>query len=258
MFGFKSRRRRRLSGRAFPPEWLGIIQRNVPYFRLLSTEDRKELQGDILVFLGEKRFEGCGGLRITDEIKVTVAAQACILLLHRKSNYYPRLRSILVYPHAYVARNVRRDKVGVVHEQVDLRGGESWHHGAVVLSWDDVKRSAADLHDGHNVVLHEFAHQLDQEGGVANGAPVLSRRSMYVAWARILGGEYRKLLKDIEQHRRNVIDEYGATNPAEFFSVVTECFFERPVQLRKKHPQLYEELQLFYCQDPAAVHGGRN
>lgn len=248
----KNRRRRRLRGRPFPPAWLEIIRRNVPYYRLLPGGDRKELLGDVLVFLGEKRFEGCGGLEMTDEIRVTIAAQACILLLHRENSDYPRLESVLVYPRAYVARGVKRmDGAGMLREGDEVRGGESWLRGAVVLSWDDVKKSARDVNGGHNVVFHEFAHQLDQESGAANGAPVLPRSSMYVAWARVLGREYGRLLKDVERHRRTDIDAYGATNPAEFFAVVTECFFEKPVELRERHPGLYKELKLFYRQDPA-------
>lgn len=256
MFGLKNRRRKRLLAGSFPPAWLAIIRSNVPYYRMLPEEDRKELLGDILVFLAEKRFEGCGDLEITDEIRVTIAAQACILLLHRGNDDYPCLKSILVYPHAYVARGVSRGRGGMITEGDEVRGGESWRRGALVLAWDHVKKSAADIHDGHNVVLHEFAHQLDQEDGLANGAPTLQRKSMYVAWARILGKEYGQLLKDIELRHRTDIDAYGATSPAEFFAVVTECFFEKPVQLRRKHPELYEQLRLFYRQDPAEVWGG--
>jgi Mlc titration factor MtfA (ptsG expression regulator) len=125
--------------------------------------------------------------------------------------------------------------------------------GTLVLSWEDVKRSAADIHDGHNVVLHEFAHQLDAEDGATDGAPRLPKRSMYVAWARVLSQEYEQLLRDLEHHRRDCIDAYGATNPAEFFAVVTECFFEKPAQMKKKHPELYEQLKLFYRQDPGLL-----
>lgn len=254
MFNFRERRRQRLRRQPFPSGWLGVINRNVPYYRALPEPDRKELLGHVLVFLAEKRFEGCGGLEITDEIRVTIAAQACVLLLHRENtDYYPRLRSILVYPRAYRARAVRTEPGGVVHEETTLRGGESWREGAVVLSWDDIKRNAADIHDGHNVVFHEFAHQLDQEDGAADGTPVLPRSSMYVAWARVLGAGYRELLDAVERHRRTVIDQYGGTSPAEFFAVLTECFFKNPLPLRRKHPALYEQLKLFYRQDPARL-----
>ncbi len=253
MFGFKNRRRKRIRARTFPPGWLEIIQQNVPYYRRLPESDRRELQGAIQVFLDEKRFEGCGGLEITDEIKVTIAALASILLLHRENDDYPLLQSILVYPRAYVARGKKSTLGGLIQESVDLRGGESWRQGAVVLSWDDVKKTASDIHDGHNVALHEFAHQLDQEDGDANGAPILKNHSRYLAWARVLGEEYHHLLVAIENHRRTDIDTYGATNPAEFFAVITELFFEKPVRFKRRHPELYRQLQLFYRQDPAIL-----
>ena len=198
-------------------------------------------------------FEGCGGLELTDEIKVTIAAQACLLLLHRETDYYPRLITILVYPHAYVAKSIEPIGGGVVLEGETARLGEAWKDGVVVLSWDDVRQGASDLHDGHNVVLHEFAHQLDQQDGSADGAPILEHRSQYVTWARVLSDEYDQLRRDTEKGRTDVLDEYGATNPAEFFAVATECFFEKPIQLRRKHPQLYEELKAYYRQDPARL-----
>jgi len=232
-------------------EWLAIIRENVPYVDTLTSEDQSELQGLIQVFLAEKRFEGCAGLEITDEIRLTIAAQACVLLLHRETDFYPKLRSILVYPHAYVADGSHRDDEHIVTEGPEARLGESSARGSIVLSWDDVCRGAFDVHDGHNVVFHELAHQLDQEGSGGRGAPVLPTRSMYLAWARVLGEEYTALLDDLEHHRQTLIDSYGATNPAEFFAVVTELFFEKPQQLKERHPALYEQLRGFYQQDPA-------
>ncbi|KHE93595.1 Protein MtfA [Candidatus Brocadiaceae bacterium S225] len=251
MFGFRQRRRKRLRMAPFPADWLIIVERNVPIYRYLPEADQKELQSHILIFLDEKKFEGCGGLEINDEIKVTIAAQACILLLHRKTNYYHALKSIVVYPTAYVAHESRPVGNGIVAEGESVRLGESWHRGAVVLSWNDVLYGAADIHDGHNVVFHEFAHQIDHDGSESQGSPVMEKRSMYLAWARILGAEYARLRKDNEHGRRTVMDRYGATNPAEFFAVATECFFEKPLQLKQKHPELYEEFMLYYQQDPA-------
>lgn len=255
MFGGKQKRRDSTRAIPLPPAWLQVIERNVPFYRCLPEADQRELQGHIQVFLAEKRFEGCGGLQITDEIKVTISAQACVLLLHRDTDYYPTLNSILVYPGAYRAHQSMSIGTGMILESTAVRLGESWQRGAVILSWDDVLQGAADIHDGHNVVLHEFAHQLDQEGGEAKGSPVLERRSMYVAWARILGAEYVQLQKDVQKGHRSVLDDYGATNPAEFFAVATECFFEKAIPLKKKHPELYEELKLYYRQDPAQFRG---
>jgi len=250
VFGLRERRRRRLRAAPFPAAWREIVARGFPLFDRLTAADQAELLGHIQVFLDEKKFEGCGGLEITDEIRVTIAAQACLLLLHREPHYYPRLVSILVYPHPYVAKATRRLPGGIVDESESGRLGESWVEDVVVLAWDAVRAGASDAGDGHNVVLHEFAHQLDQEDGTSNGAPILEHRSRYVAWARILGAEFEALRRADERGRPTDIDAYGATNPAEFFAVVSEAFFERPASLKKKHPALFEELQLFYRQDP--------
>lgn len=218
---------------------------------MLSPDEQRELEGDIQVFLDEKSFEGCGGLEMTDEIRVTIAAQACILLLHRHTDDYPRLRSILVYPHPYRAPRVRPGPGGMVLEGEETHLGESWRTGALVLAWDAVRGGAADIHDGHNVVYHEFAHQLDAEDGEVSGSPALPHRAMYSAWARVLGAEYENLIRDTHERHRTVLDPYGTQNPAEFFAVATEAFFEKPLQLARRHPDLYEELKLFYNQDPA-------
>jgi MtfA peptidase len=249
----KRRRRDAIRRRAFPAGWETIIDRNVPYAARLPAADRQELAGHVQVFLEEKRFEGCGGLQITDEVRVTIAAQACVLLLHRKATYYPNLVSILVYPTAYQVPAGRQTADGRPNQPAQTRLGESWGRDVLVLAWDSVVAGASDVHDGHNVVLHEFAHQLDQESGAGDGAPLLPRRSMYVAWARVLGHDFDQLVRDAERNHRTLIDRYGATSPAEFFAAATETFFEKPRQLRSKHPALYLELQRFYCQDPASV-----
>ncbi|MEZ5063693.1 MAG: zinc-dependent peptidase [bacterium] len=249
---FRDARRRRLSARPFPPEWDRILARNFPLDAGLPAADRAELRRRVQIFLAEKHFEGAGGLVLTEEIRVTIAAQACLLLLHRGEDFYPRLDSIIVYPAAYRVRTSERSADGVVHEHDQVRLGEAWNTGAVVLSWEDVRYGAADLHDGHNVVLHEFAHQLDLANNAADGAPELPRRSMYVAWARVLGHEYEHLRREIERGHRTLMDAYGATNPAEFFAVATETFFERPHALREKHPELYDQLSRFYAQDPVS------
>jgi Mlc titration factor MtfA (ptsG expression regulator) len=254
MFAWLRRRRRdAIRRRPFPAEWRAFIEKNVPYVACLPAEDRKELVGHIQVFLAEKHFEGCRGLQMTDEARVTIAAQACVLLLHRQTEYYPNLVSILVYPTTYLVPGGQSTPDGLVAEGTQARLGESWARDVVVLAWDSVLSGAADIHDGHNVVLHEFAHQLDQESGTGDGAPVLPRRSMYVAWARVLGHDFDQLVRDTAHHHRTLIDRYGATNPAEFFAVATETFFEKPRQLQSKHPELYLQLQQFYSQNPAAL-----
>jgi Mlc titration factor MtfA (ptsG expression regulator) len=256
MFGLSRKERwAKIHETPFPNEWSAILEKDVPIYARLTEIDKAELRGLIQVFLAEKVFEGCGGLEVTDEIKVTIAAQACMLLLRRETDVYPKLITILVYPSAFVSNMPRHGPHGVVSEGPLGLLGEAWNSGVVVLSWDDVKQGAADVRDGHNVVFHEFAHQLDQEDGSADGAPVLPGRNLYSAWARVLGEEYNELRKVAETGKKSVLDTYGATEPAEFFAVATEAFFEKPVQLKKKHPELYEELKIYYGQDPEADFG---
>lgn len=251
MLSFLTRRRREaIRAEPFPEAWREILERNMPRARRLSPEDRRELEGHVQVFLAEKSFEGCGGLEITDEIRVTIAGHACLLLLRREGAEYAGLDSIVVYPSAYVAASTRVEG-GVVIESRDVRLGESWHRGTVVLAWDSVLHGATNARDGHNVVLHELAHQLDAEDGDMDGAPALPLRSMYTAWARVLGEEFAELCERVHRGRRTDLDPYGATSPPEFFAVVTEAFFETPARLRRRHPELYEQLAAFYRQDPA-------
>jgi Mlc titration factor MtfA (ptsG expression regulator) len=245
-----NRKLQQLADMPFPAEWENILERNVSLYRHLPDALREQLHNNIKIFIAEKHFEGLGGLEITDEIKVTIAAEASLLLLNRKTSDYPGLSSILVYPSAYVAKQNTPVGGGVYIEGQSVRLGESWQHGSVVLAWDNVKQGALNPQDGHNVVLHEFAHQLDQEGGAADGTPILEKRSSYATWARIMSKEYEQLRSNIEHHKKSVMDEYGATNPAEFFAVATETFFEKPIQLKKKSPDLYDELKDFYKVDP--------
>lgn len=248
----RNARRRYLMVQPLPEEWVAILKQNVPLYSRLPDELRRELHGLVNIFLHEKEFEGCGGQEISDEIRVTVAGQACILLLNRKTDFYPRLSNILVYPDAYVVKEVWHTEAGVEVEEESVRFGESWDSGTVVLAWDIVKHGAWDWKDGQNVVLHEFAHRLDQQDGKADGAPILEQRSRYVSWARTLSREYEQLQKKAERGRKTVMDKYGASDPAEFFAVATETFFEKARQMKKKHPELYSELQTYYKLDPAS------
>ena len=237
----------------FPSAWQTIIEKNVRHYSILPPELRHELHGHVQIFLAEKSFEGCGGLEITEEMKVTVAAIACLLLLNRKTTHYKKLTSILIYPKAYLVHGASSDGV-TVSDGAQGRLGESWDGGTVVLSWCDVKNSAHNIKDGHNLVLHEFAHQLDQEDGRGDGVPIFEQESMYTTWAEVLSPEFEKLKKRASKGKPSVMDDYGATNPAEFFAVATETFFEKPNQLKAKHPALYEELAEYYCVDPISWH----
>lgn len=247
----KDRRRRRLQTRPFPDDWLATITRNVEFFQRLSATDQAELLGHVQVFLAEKRFEGCDGLEITDEVRVTIAAQACLLLLHRKSDYFPRLVTILVYPSTYVAEERRHLHGHVWQEGKMARLGETGRWlDALVLAWDAVKSGAAHPSDGKNVVLHEFAHQLDYENQAEDGAPLLETRDQQLSWQEVMQSEFASLRTADETGIPTLLDTYGASNPAEFFAVSVEAFFERPYALRACHPKLYAELRKYFQQEP--------
>ncbi len=239
-----------------PGAWRAILERNLSIFRRLPPEDQAELLGHVHVFLAEKHFEGCGGLRLTEEIRVTIAAQACVLLLHRETDYYPELISVLVYPSGYTSREERHVGGGIWEEGAEDRLGHTAPGmSALVLAWDSARHGAADPGSGENLILHEFAHQLDFENREVDGTPALDTHGEYVAWARIMSVEFEALRDAHDAETPTLLDGYGATNPAEFFAVCTEAFFERPRALRSTHPALYAELRRFFRQDPAAYSG---
>ena len=245
-------RRRALRERPFPREWREILARRVPVFVSLPTHLARQLEKHIQVFVAEKPFIGCGGFVVDDEVRVTIAAQACLLLLNRaKPDYFPGLRQVLVYPGAFIVERIRSEPSGILQEQRQVLSGESWTQGQVVVSWQDVLEGAAIPDDGRNVVIHEFAHQLDQQKGYANGAPWLGRRDRYPRWSRVLGAEFALLQQRLAIGEPTLINPYGATSPAEFFAVVSEVFFEQPGEMSELHPELYEELTHLYRVDPA-------
>lgn len=247
----KQQRRRRLRASPFPEQWLTLIQRNVVFFHRLSERDRAELLGHVQVFLAEKRFEGCGGFEITDEVRVIIAAQACLLLLHRRTEYFPGLLTILVYPLTYMVEERRQIGEHLWEEGTVSRLGETGRRmGSLVLSWGAVQHAAADPADGKNVVLHEFAHQLDFENDASDGVPGLATLEQQIAWAVVMKAEFASLRAADESGIPTLLDTYGATNPAEFFAVSVEAFFERPRALRAHHPKLYAELHTYFQQDP--------
>ncbi len=253
MLRFFGRRRREqeIRSRPFPPDWYSVVVRNAAFSRRLSEDDRRELLGHIQVFLGEKVFEGCNGLEVTDEIRLTIAAHACRLLLRRGADVFPRLITVLVYPSAYVARDVEPIAGGGVLEGEVVRLGEAWRDGVAVLSWENVQSMARGQTPGQNLILHEFAHILDMEDGASDGTPILADRGLYAAWSTVMEDEYERLRRLDHLGRYSVLDPYGATNPAEFFAVATEAFFEKSTVLKRRHPELYEVLMSFYRHDPA-------
>jgi len=271
-------RRRVWASRPFPPAWRTILRRRVPLYRQLPADLQHQLRRRILVFLAEKPFLGCAGLEVTDEMRVTIAAQACLLQFGRGAAMFPELKQILVYPGAFVVDRVQAAPGGVLRDERRVLAGESWSQGQVILSWQDVLDGARVADDGHNVVLHEFAHQLDQESGSANGAPRLGSRAAHVRWADVMGREFAALqarirAREAAQARAqaewswfgsaaaaappepaDLISDYGATNEAEFFAVVTEVFFEQAAALAQRHPALFVLLRDYYAVDPRTWH----
>jgi len=253
MFAFWRRLSRRdLFESPFPDEYRELIDKNVALYSKLPAEDRDKLERLVRILIAEKNFVGVGGLELTEEMCVAIAARACLLVLRRVTlddPLYPELGSVVVYPTGYQVA-VERHEGYVVVEGEEHRLGESWTHGTLVLSWRAAEEGAALPHDGHDVVLHEFAHQLDGQQGMMNGTPELPTRDRYASWAQTFSEEFEALRSDLSKNTPTDIDSYGATNPAEFFAVVTEEFFERAQTMRARHPELYEELAQYYKLDP--------
>jgi Mlc titration factor MtfA (ptsG expression regulator) len=248
---FRRRRRRKLLAEPFPADWIGYLEANVPYCHSLSQPEQAKLRDDLRVFLAEKTWEGCAGLEVTDEMKVTVSALACLLVLGMREVYYDRVQSILMYPAGYVApeRQVLGDNV--VLEGKGERLGEAHYRGPVLLAWAEIEDDIRHPGHGRNLVFHEFAHQLDMMNGAIDGTPLLADERQARRWETVMTAEYDRLLRAVERGRETLLDDYGVKDEGEFFAVATECFFDRPVEMRQVHPRLYEVLRDYYRQDPA-------
>jgi Mlc titration factor MtfA (ptsG expression regulator) len=259
----RRRRRARLLAAPFPDEWVGYLERNVPLYSRLPERDKARLRDTLRVLVAEKHWEGCGGLVMTDEVKVTIAAHAALLLLGIDHDYFARVLSILVYPSGFRSPEGWQRPDGTVDMSVGALG-EAWYDGPIVLAWDAVLAGARDAAgsvvrsttrraDGRNVVLHEFAHQLDYLDGVSDGTPPLRTQADYRRWQEVMTREYERLVRESETGRPQVLDGYGATSHAEFFAVATEAFFERSREMCARHPELYAVLSQYYGQDPVAL-----
>lgn len=247
-------RRGRIAARAFPAAWRKILQRRVPLVRRLPTDLQLQLKKHMQVFIAEKAFIGCAGLRVTEEMRVVIAAQACLLLLNRRTDYFGNVRQILVYPGAFVVPRSTTDSSGVQQEHRQALVGESWSQGQVILSWQDTLEGAVAADDGRNVVIHEFAHQLDQENGAPQGAPPPAPGNVaYNArrWSRVFQAAFARLQSEVHQGYQGLLNHYGAQDPAEFFAVVSEVFFEQAQALAEYDPALYQELRNYYQVSPA-------
>lgn len=239
----RSQRRNELAKQRLTTEQRDELIEDFPMFKRLPVELQQDLEGLIHVFNAEKSYVACGGLEeVTLHMRHVIAAQACLLLLRRPHDLYAKLRTISVYPDAYVAL----DEHGI--ESVRL--GESWTTGSIVLSWANVVAGGRNEEDGHNVTVHEFAHQLDQADGAGDGVPPLEDGSKYRNWSNTMKPAFEKLIERTNKNKRTVMDDYGAENPAEFFAVATETFYEKPKQLNEKKPELYALLREYYGVDP--------
>lgn len=247
---FQFFRRQWVIRRPFPDLWQAVLAQHVPVSRRLPGKLQSRLKKRIAIFMDEKLFEGCGGLTLTEEMRVIIAAYACMLILEEPSDYYPSLQSVLVYPSDYMGAVYDVDAGGVVTEGFEPRSGESWHPGNIVLSWSDIQRDLPHPFNGKNLIYHEFAHQLDYRYGLSAGISLEGETDADDEWTQNLAKTYRTLVRQTEQGRKTLLDPYGAENPAELFAVLTECFLEQPRPLKKEYPTLYRLLCEFYKYDP--------
>jgi MtfA peptidase len=258
MLSWRRHRRRKILARPFPAAWRDHLRARVPHYARLNATERLHLEQLVQLFIAEKHWEGLGGLTLDDEVRVTIAAQACLLLLGfardpLRAELYRNVKSILVYPSTVVPKRVGTPIFGstqIVDPIVPILG-EAHGQGPIILTWDSVRHGARDPHDGHNVVYHEFAHKLDMLDGYSDGTPPLSARAEYARWNEVCTHEYERLRARLERGEPTFLDPYAATNASEFFAVATEHFFETPETLRYEHPELYAVLRGFYRQDPA-------
>lgn len=246
----RRRRRSKLRGQEFPDAWDELLGGRLMLYRALPDAQRRRLQQSLQVFLDEKDFVGCNGLTVTLDMRLAIAAQACLLIMGRDDSDYDALKSILVYPSSFFVEQDHVDAAGVLSQRRRLLAGESWERGQVVLAWDEADPDKADAPDGYNVVMHEFAHQLDQFNGGANGAPQLDSAAAYTRWADALATAYAHQCAGVDSGEVTLLDKYAAESPAEFFAVACEVFFEMPAELAQLYPALYEEFCGFFRLDP--------
>ena len=248
---FRNRRRRKLLARPFPDEWHEVLERNVQHYARLDSSEQAKLRDDLRVLVAEKTWIGIDDLVVTDEMKVTIAAQASLLLLHIDHDYFAQTDEIILHPTSYqTAQQYRRG--GLIVDASPDYLGQAYYRGPVVLSWASALAGGRDQDDGRNLVLHEFAHKLDMADDLSDGTPVLNNRGQYKKWVEVMTHAFNELCDRTDRRKATLLDKYGSTNEAEFFACATECFFEKPTKLRKKHRDLYDVLQEYYKQDPQA------
>jgi Mlc titration factor MtfA (ptsG expression regulator)/regulator of sirC expression with transglutaminase-like and TPR domain len=247
----KTRRRRRILSQPFPMAWLAYLKANLHQYRALPPQAQDRLRDLTQIFVAEKTWVPCGGLAIDDQVRVSIAAQACLLLLGFPGEFcFDSVRSVLVYPGGFVKMGPVPGTPLVAEDSPVV--GEAWHRGPIVLAWDHALAGGQNADQGHSVVLHEFAHHLDDLDGAMDGVPPLGSRDDYQRWHQVMQREFERLRRAADRNAATLLDQYGASSPPEFFAVATECFFQRPEAMQRRHRELYELLRKFYAQDPAA------
>lgn len=249
----RNRRRKKILASPMPAHWKTILEQNVVQLSRLSTQQKSLLFQRVQIFVNEKYWEGCNGFEVTEEVKLTIAGQACLITLGFARDCFDQLKTILVYPDTYAATDNFQNSIGVLTEGTSFRLGESWGKGPIILAWSSIYEGGQIPDDGRNVVVHEFAHYYDASEGQFNGTPPLRSNEEYRRWEEVMTAEYEKLCDQVEHGAATFIDPYGSTNPAEFFAVSSEHFFEQGAQMREYSSDLYETLKMFYQQDPAQV-----
>lgn len=245
----KQQLRTTLLEKALSDDQRAIVKDQVPLTRKLPLELNGKLEGKINVFLNQVEFIGCNGLEVSEEMRISIAAQACLLVVNNDT-WYDHLSTVLIYPGAFKSRQTEHNGY-VVTERETVRTGESWSRGPVILSWAHAKQGAITEDDGHNVVFHEFAHQIDDLSGHTDGAPNLSRDQSFADWKHVFNTAYQSHVQHVQAGEKAVFDAYGAEGHEEFFAVAVEVFFEKPKVLKHREPAVYEQLSMFFQLDPA-------
>ena len=250
---FRERRRKKLTRAPFPSSWEEILHHNVAHYCMLDDSERARLHALIQIFIAEKYWEGAGGLELDDEIRVTISAQACLLILNLPHNYYQNVMSVIVYPSTVVPPKRKQGFFENTFTPAEIERpilGQAFMQGPVIIIWDAALHGSRHPELGHNVIYHEFAHKLDMLDGAADGTPPLRNRAEYQEWITVCTYEFNRLRNDASKGRKSFLNSYGATNEAEFFAVATEQFFDQPELMIEQASDLYRVLQEYYRQDP--------